>query len=168
MPIGALASTNGYVRNSTNMLINQFSTYILPVEDIRPLRWKVLRPNQPYVSAIYPGDDNPETKHFGIVVADTIVSVGSVYHEPPPGINDVGYWRLRGMATNQDMQNKGYGSRILRCCTDYVRDCDGEILWCNARSKAVNFYVKSGFEIFSPEFEIPEIGLHYLMKLTII
>ena len=149
------------------MLLNQSSAYFIPVEETRPLRLKILRPNQPYESTIYPGDDNPETKHFGIIVDGAIVSVGSIYHEPPPGVLETGYWRLRGMATNTDMRARGYGSKILKCCTDYARNVGGKILWCNARSSAVNFYVKAGLEIHGKEFDIPGIGAHYLMQVSL-
>ncbi len=41
------------------------------------------------------------------------------------------------------------------------RDCD--ILWCNARLLAVNFYKSVGFKIIGELFDIEAIGPHYYM-----
>ena len=37
------------------------------------------------------------------------------------------------------------------------------MVWCNARINAVAFYKKEGFKIIGDEFEIPDIGPHFLM-----
>ena len=41
------------------------------------------------------------------------------------------------------------------------RDCD--MVWCNARLVAVDFYKSSGFKITGEIFDIVEIGPHYYM-----
>jgi hypothetical protein len=38
-------------------------------------------------------------------------------------------------------------------------------LWCNARKKALAFYLSIGFENVSAEFELPFIGPHYTLYL---
>ena len=41
------------------------------------------------------------------------------------------------------------------------KKCD--LLWCNARLVAVNFYKSLGFNIIGNLFDIKEIGPHYYM-----
>ncbi len=45
------------------------------------------------------------------------------------------------------------------------KKCD--VLWCNARLVALEFYTVLGFKIIGPEFNIKDIGPHYKMYKTI-
>jgi hypothetical protein len=38
-----------------------------------------------------------------------------------------------------------------------------EIIWCNARKTAENFYIKNQYLPFGDYFEIKDIGLHTIM-----
>ena len=40
---------------------------------------------------------------------------------------------------------------------------DVDIIWCNARLGAFNFYKKLGFEVIGDIFNIKDIGPHYYM-----
>jgi predicted GNAT family N-acyltransferase len=40
-------------------------------------------------------------------------------------------------------------------------------VWCNARTPARAFYERAGFRTVSDEFELPEIGPHYVMELRL-
>lgn len=44
-----------------------------------------------------------------------------------------------------------------------LNSIDADLIWCNARIKAVNFYENLGFEKLGDKFMIPEIGEHYIM-----
>ena len=90
---------------------------ILHYSDQYPLRTAVLgQPPEPK-----PGDDAPDTLHVGVFVAGRLVSIASIYHEPPPGSNDPDAWRLRGMATLPDVQGQGCGRLALERCIEHVR-----------------------------------------------
>ena len=49
----------------------------------------------------------------------------------------------------------------------YLDSLGCDVLWCNARSAAANFYRNLGFEVFSDEFDVPLYGPHYKMKRRI-
>ncbi|MEJ7578729.1 MAG: GNAT family N-acetyltransferase [Pyrinomonadaceae bacterium] len=136
----------------------------ITAEETRPLRRAVLRPNQPAEESIYPGDDAPDTLHLGARLKHETVGVASVYHEPPPNEDDETAWRLRGMAIRTESQRQGYGKELLEQCLAYVLAQGGSTLWCNARATAANFYRAFGFEVIGEEYELPGIGMHYMMQ----
>ncbi len=136
----------------------------ITAEATRPLRRVVLRPAQPPEESLYPGDDAPDTLHLGARLNDETVGVASVYHESPPGEEDSGAWRLRGMAIRTELQRQGYGKALLEGCFAYVSAQGGSTLWCNARATAADFYRAFGFEVVGEEYELPGIGMHYMMR----
>ena len=146
----------------------------VPAETVRPLRTAVLRPSWgPGRLATYPEDDDAGTVHVAATVGDAVGGVGTVYAEAPPGahrgeIPAAAYapgaaWRLRGMATSDAARGTGLGRAVLEACYAAARDGGGRFLWCNARLAAVPFYERLGMRAVGPEFDIPEIGPHYVM-----
>ena len=126
----------------------------------------VLRPNQDDKSVIFEGDDLENTFHFGLYVDRKLVSVASIYKRPLKDRDSNG-WQLRAMATLPEYQGKGFGSKLLKACINSVKENKGSCIWCNARKNAVNYYKKFGFEVISDEFEIANIGPHYVMVFDI-
>ncbi len=73
-------------------------------------------------------------------------------------------WQLRGMASDQPYQGKGFGGELLRCAEGLiVADSNVRHFWCNARVPAIPFYQKHGWQVDSEEFEIPTAGPHRKM-----
>lgn len=143
--------------------MNSFVVKKVEVALIRPLRQMVLRPGQALESAIFHDDDAPNTVHFAAVSdTDDIGCVASLYCK-----NSDGRWQLRGMATDPVRQGCGLGARVLDACVEYVRSERGHEIWCNARITAASFYEKAGFSRFAEPFDIPGIGLHFVMKRTL-
>lgn len=132
--------------------------------ETRPLRHLVLRPGQPAESTIYPGDDDPDTRHFAAFVGGQLVGIASLYREARPGADIVPGWRLRGMATSGEARGKGVGRALLAACLEHVAAHGGGEVWCNARAGALGFYSAAGFHVEGEEFEIPGIGLHRVMR----
>jgi ribosomal protein S18 acetylase RimI-like enzyme len=67
------------------------------------------------------------------------------------------------MAVSPALQGRGVGSRLVTWALDHARSLAAyEIVWCNARTPAVNFYSRLGFERVADEF-VTEWGPHYLM-----
>jgi GNAT superfamily N-acetyltransferase len=127
----------------------------------------VLRPGRAVHDMALPDDDEPSTVTFA-AVGDAGAVVGCVRVSsdgPPPGLGDGGApaWRLRGMATRQDLRNAGIGSLVLGRAIDYVADQGGGLLWCNARVPAVGLYRRAGFVEHGDVWEEPEIGPHVVM-----
>jgi GNAT superfamily N-acetyltransferase len=151
--------------------MNQPRIVTIPATATRPLRQVVLRPHQAAEELVFPGDDATDTRHFGAFINEKLVGVASVYREAPPQallaelrpIVAANAWRLRGMATLPAVQGQGLGRALLEACIAYVASQGGELLWCNARTPAAGFYLKLGFVTHGDEFEIPDIGPHYVM-----
>jgi hypothetical protein len=49
----------------------------------------------------------------------------------------------------------------------YLRGQKVDYLWCNARKRALPFYINMGFEVISDEFEVAGIGPHYVLYVKI-
>jgi len=140
---------------------------ITPAET-RPLRSEILRPGQPPESLVYPGDDAPDSFHAGAFVDGVLVGIATVYPEPMPAapgadLDPVNAFRLRGMATRTGLQGRGIGRAVLGQCIEHVRASGADVLWCNARTGALGFYERLGFETLGDEFDIAGIGPHFVM-----
>ena len=141
---------------------------------VLPLRARILRPGLEEHRASYDQDDTVAV-HVAAFLPSTSEpdGVGTIYAEAPPDANSdeipaAAYalgaaWRLRGMATSEDARGLGLGRLVLEECFAAIQDAEGRFLWCNARIGAVAFYERLGLACVGPEFDIPEIGPHYVM-----
>jgi predicted GNAT family N-acyltransferase len=153
----------------------EFEVRRVALEDILSVRWKVLRPGKPRESAVFPGDDAPNTEHWAAFDAEgRVVSVASIYEAPLPQEQRTihphaqTYRQLRGMATDSTLQGKGPGSALIRGVIRSLSDRKSPTLfWCNARERAVPFYERHGFRVTSDRFDIPGVGPHFVMQLAI-
>jgi GNAT superfamily N-acetyltransferase len=128
-----------------------------------PLRLAVLRPGRPVEAAKFPGDDLPGTRHFGAFIGGKLLGITSLYLAEMPERPGVSAYQLRGMATALDVRGLGLGRALVQACAAFTRANEAQLLWCNARTGAVGFYRKLGFEITGGEFEIPDVGPHFRM-----
>jgi GNAT superfamily N-acetyltransferase len=136
--------------------------------DVIPIRWLVLRPGFPRETAIFDGDDLPDTRHLGAFISDRLVGIVSLYIAPcpdRPGFDCT--WQLRGMATLPDFRGLGVGKALLAACESAARVAGCSLLWCNARTGALSFYEQFGWSISSDEFDIPTVGPHRRMLRTL-
>ena len=133
----------------------------IPVADTRPLRHAVLRPHES-IEAIA-GHELPDTFAVGAFDDDDqLISVGFVSPDGGPGA-----WRVRGMATAPEARGRGAGSAVLAALVAHARGRGAARVWCNARVGARTLYERAGFRVSSEEFEVPGIGPHYVMELTL-
>jgi GNAT superfamily N-acetyltransferase len=141
----------------------------VPADVVRPLRRQVLRPHQTVADQVYPGDALPGAAHFAALAADddTVLGIASIAPEPYPGPGGgaEGDFRVRGMATAPSARGTGLGAQLLTACLDHARTAGARRIWCNARTPARGFYEREGFTTVGDEFELPEIGPHFLMVL---
>jgi GNAT superfamily N-acetyltransferase len=71
---------------------------------------------------------------------------------------------LRGMATDAHLRRTGIGAAVLQCAIDLAAERSPvRLFWCNARVPALAFYQRHGWQIASPQFEIPTAGPHHKM-----
>ena len=146
----------------------------VPASAVRPLRTQILRANWVDRLATYDQDETVAVHIAAYRAGESEPEgVGTVYAAPPPDANrdeipEWTYapsvaWRLRGMATSDAARGSGLGRLVLEDCFSVIRESGGRVLWCNARIGAVRFYERLGLVCVGPEFELPEIGPHFVM-----
>ena len=140
---------------------------IVDVDSILELRHKVLRHGKPFESCFYKEDRIASTIHLAAVIRDTIVSCATFYSERNNDIAHKNSFRLRGMATEENFRKKGFGKLLLKTAEKIIIEKGSDNLWCNARIKAVPFYLSCGYKIFGQLFDIQDIGPHYMMYKNI-
>ena len=108
------------------------------------------------------GDLDATTFHLGVFDSDQLIGVASFMPHALPRFKGLHY-QLRGMAILEAYQGKALGRELLQAGEKHLRSLNIELLWCNARIKALNFYLRLGFTIEGDPFEIPDVGTHYLL-----
>ena len=148
-----------------------FSIEAVDVDVVRPLRRKLLRPDQPEDAVVYQSDSCETARHFVAKDADgAIVGIASLHFEDRrAGLEPFGTpgMRIRGVAVDDEWRGKGVGAGLLRKMLGVARKSGIQEAWANARSQNLRFYERSGFSGVSSEFEIPGIGPHVVMACTI-
>ncbi|SFZ93773.1 Acetyltransferase (GNAT) domain-containing protein [Flaviramulus basaltis] len=71
------------------------------------------------------------------------------------------------MAILKEYQGKGIGNIILNYTEEFIKKKNTDIIWCNAREIAVDFYKKNNYQTIGKAFPIKDIGLHYVMYKTL-
>lgn len=126
------------------------------VEDILPIRHKVLWPDKPLKFVKVEGDE--EGIHFGLYQDSQLVTIISLFAEGKS-------MRFRKFATLPEYQNRGLGKMMMLCVIDYAKENNIERLWCDARTDALNFYERLGFIKFSEPFFKEDIEYYKIEKL---
>ena len=148
--------------------MSRFLVRQISAEETIELRWPILRSGLPRESAVFEGDDRPDTCHFGAFSGPSLMGVATVLRAPLPEQPErLPAMQLRGMAVREEARGLGCGSALVRTCELEARLHEMNMLWCNARSPAVEFYRRHGFETLGGEFEIPTAGPHWRMLLEI-
>ena len=136
------------------------------LKDVLPLRSLVLRNGKELQDCIFPGDYADGSLHLANTHLEEVISVLTFHLKDIPEFEGKGY-QLRGMATHPHYHGKGSGKQIMNFAITYLRGQQVNYIWGNARKTALSFYLALGFEIFSEEFEVEEIGTHLKMYLKI-
>lgn len=139
----------------------------IAVEELLPLRNTVLRdgkltPNE----CRFPTDKLDGNFHLGYFIKGELASIASFHPQSYGQFKGDGY-QIRGMATTEKYRGQGIGTKLLNFGLIYLREQRANYVWCNARKKAMKFYQDIGFEVVSPEFDIPGIGPHHAMYVKI-
>jgi predicted GNAT family N-acyltransferase len=134
-------------------------------DEVLSLRHTVFRPHLPPSSAEYPEDNRPGIFHLGVRDdSGTLISCVTFLPEPFDGEPA---WRFRGMATAAAHRNHGIGGRLLAAGLAEVAVRGGNLVWCNGRSAAADFYQRHGFTVSGEEFDLPPIGKHLVFVRTV-
>lgn len=136
---------------------------ILPAETLS-LRNEVLRPGKDISEWVFEGDDAPGTRHFGAVDTDNnIVGIVSIYRKDHPDLTGTELHQIRAMAIKSSCRGRGVGRLLLPFAESYALSRGSTLIWANARSAALGFYIKRGYSAVSEEFVIEGVGPHFLV-----
>ena len=123
-------------------------------EDCYGLRESILRPGQPKENWTFDADDDTRTIHLAMKDDDEIVAIVSLLPEEKEGCP----WRLRGMAVKEELRGQGVGQQLLLALFEQANNS----IWCAARKRVAEFYLKNGFEIFGDEFTMNDMPHVYM------
>ena len=132
----------------------------LLIDDVYPIRHAVLRKGKPFESCKFDHDLDDTTTHYGVFQDNKLAGVATILKNDYHQIKATSQYQLRGMAVLDAFQGKGLGSYLVK---HIIKTYKPSIIWCNAREKAVPFYNKNQFSVIGSPFDIPKIGLHYVM-----
>ncbi len=111
----------------------------------------------------FEGDNDKSSFHIGAYYKNKPIGICTFIKRTYPSIHNKHAYQLRGMAVHPEHQKKGVGKKMIRYSIELLLSKDCPILWCNAREVAVGFYKRIGFQCIDKPFNIPGIGLHYVM-----
>lgn len=143
-----------------------FTVSQVPVEETYPLRAKVLRNGGPPEAAKLAGDDRPGVATFAATDDEgRMIGCIGLFPEPCPDLPEHPGkgWRIRGMATEDEWRSRGVGTQVLKAALEHVAAEGGGLVWCNARTRAAEFYRRAGFQEIGEPWDDPEIGPHVRM-----
>lgn len=127
-----------------------------------PVRHPVLRPGRPIEDCFFMLDDHPSSLHLGLELGGSIVSVISALPIQCSFFPKDKAMRLRGIATLDQFQKQGYGSKLIQFIENELKEQKIELLWLNARIESSAFYSKLGYEPIGDFFNIDRIGIHQM------
>ena len=134
---------------------------LIEAKDTYEIRKKELRKNM-NLSSQFSRDFDKNTFHLGLFQNEKLISIVSFMKTNNEMLSGEQY-QLRGMATLVDFQGKSYGKMLVFEAEKILKKKNVKVVWCNARVAVLDFYKKQGFQIIGEEFDIPQIGGHYVM-----
>lgn len=127
------------------------------------VRLSVLRKGKPIESCHFDSDTLKTTQHFGLYLHQELVGIISLFNKSNPDFSAKNQCQIRGMAVLENHQKKDFGKALIVYCEKECKKQHFELIWFNARLKAVEFYEKMGYKKIGIPFEIPDVGEHILM-----
>jgi len=125
------------------------------------VRHRNLRQGQAFETVDYGEVDRiGSTIHMVLTMDNKEIGCATIMKEEREG--GFGY-RIRGMAVDEPYRGYGFGRRLMEACQDLANELQTG-LWCNARNVAIASYVACGFAKVGEEFDIPNIGPHFVLE----
>jgi ribosomal protein S18 acetylase RimI-like enzyme len=140
------------IRSVSELIVREVS-----LVETRPLRHAVLRPHEAVDSLAK--HEPSDAYALGVFDSGVLIAVGFIGSDGEPGA-----WRVRGMATAPRARGNGAGSAVLDALLEYAIARGASRVWCNARTPARSLYERAGFCVVSEEFDLPDIGPHFVME----
>ena len=124
----------------------------LTLEDIMPLRVKVLRKGTPVTHCNYPEDTYEDVIHLGVKRADRVVGTSSWFQKECPDLVGESALQLKGMAVHESLQGTGVGVQIIAAGLSLATERGVSVIWARARDSALGFYLRCGFTEIGPGY----------------
>jgi RimJ/RimL family protein N-acetyltransferase/predicted GNAT family N-acyltransferase len=150
--------TNLYHKKNNLVSVRKIST-----EDTLMIRQSVLRQGKPIESCFFDGDNRKNSLHLGLYYYGDLIGIATFMENNHPDFDELTQYQLRGMAILHQFQGKRLGNVLLEEGIKKLKKRKVNLLWCNAREIATNFYLKFDFKIYGKSFEIKGIGKHFTM-----
>lgn len=131
-----------------------------------PIRQIILRPDRALETCFFQGDEWDTTIHFGLFYQNELVGIISLFKNDNTLFQEKNQYQIRGMAVLENFQKYGFGKMLVEHSEKFLKEKNIPLIWFNAREIAVNFYKKQGYEIIGDAFDIPDVGVHYVMWKT--
>ena len=133
---------------------------------LHAVRRRVLRGDDPAISVVDPRDDDETAVHVAGLLGERLVVTSSYYPSTSPVHPERVTYQLRYMATDFDVQGRGYGARVAEAAEAILRERGVEEIWANGRDTALGFYRATGWrtvpgsEHLSPETQLPHTVIY--------
>jgi ribosomal protein S18 acetylase RimI-like enzyme len=135
----------------------------LQPEEIQQLRNEVLWPHKSFEQCVLETDHLPSTFHFGVQADGLTIATVTLQQESTDKLQQENQYRLRAMAVREGYRGQGFGDAIVEAGLNHLKELGVEVVWCDARVAALNFYRRLHFSELEEEYEIPIIGMHRFM-----
>jgi GNAT superfamily N-acetyltransferase len=135
----------------------------VPIAAVRAhdLRRRLLRAGAEDAEVSFEGDEESSSVHLGAFAGAALVAVASLIVRRFPDRPGVAAIQLRGMAVEEDLQMTGVGRVLLERARQVAKESGASILWANARTAALGFYLKEGMVSAGSDFYEPTTGLFH-------
>lgn len=135
-------------------------------EQTRSLRHLVLWPHiEKEADCVIAQDHDNDAFHLGAECDGNIIAIGSFFPMVTEKMKAENPYRLRAMASHPDYRGSGAAAKLILNSFDELRNRKCDLLWCDARLSAVNFYLKLGLEAIDQIYDVPKIGPHKFMYI---
>ena len=140
----------------------------IPAEQTREVRQTVLRKGLAPETTIFKGDELKTTFHLGAFENEQLVGVATYLFKSKSAIKELfsaqkSMYQLRGMAVMENQQGKGIGKKLVEFAERRLKEDQIDILWFHARTSAVPFYEKQGYQTLGEELHLEPAGPHFKM-----
>ncbi len=140
----------------------------IPAEQTREVRQAVLRKGLAPETTIFKGDELETTFHLGAFEDEKLVGIATYLFKSKSAIQELfstqkSMYQLRGMAVIETQQGKGIGKKLVGFAERRLKEDQIDVLWFHARTSAVPFYEKQGYQIVGEELYLEPAGPHYKM-----
>jgi len=132
------------------------------------LRKSILHPDGPLERVLYSADAESSSIHMAVFdEGQNVIACGTMLMEDETEKISSHTGRIRGMAVSESSQGLGLGGAILDALIEEARVRKVTKIWCNARTKILNFYLKRGFVSEGEEFVTAGGVPHFKLVKTI-